>query len=88
MKAGSQLTIVSGSRLRRVSDDGKTLLDQNMHEGALVEHDTPAKVVNVVINKEQTKIAYVVEVSHTPEGKHDAVKLLGWCYGYEVTQAR
>lgn len=88
MKPGSQLTIVSGSRLRRVSDDGKSLLDQNMHEGALVENDTTAKVVNVIINKERTKIAYVLEVKHTPEGKSDGVTLLGWCYGYEVTQGR
>lgn len=91
MKPGAKLTIVSGSRLRRVSDDGKSLLDQNMHEGALVEYDTSAKIVHIIESKDKAKVAYVVEVDYKdPNRPRDAtgVKLLGWCYGYEVTPGK
>jgi hypothetical protein len=90
MKPGYKLTIVSGSRLRRVSDDGKTLLDQGMHEGALVEYDTEARIVNIVESKDKAKVAYVVELDykdpHKP--KQPMIKMLGWVYGYECTPGK
>lgn len=82
MNTGNTVVIVSGSRLRRVSDDGKSLLDQGMHEGALIDYDKEAKVVGVVESKDQSKVAYVLEV------KHNNVKLMGWCYGYEITAGK
>lgn len=78
MKTGDKITIVSGSRLRRISEDGKRLLDQTMQEGALVEYDTGALVKGVVHNADGGKTAYMLEVTH------NGVKLLGWSYGYEV----
>jgi len=78
MKAGDKITIVSGSRLRRISEDGKRLLDQTMQEGAIVEYDTGATVKGVVQNADGGKTAYMLEVLHS------GAKLLGWCYGYEV----
>ncbi len=79
MIPGKTVVIMSGSRLRRVSEDGKRLLDQSINEGALVEFDKPAKVTGVVEAKDNSKIAYMVEV------KHDNVTLHGWVYGYEIT---
>jgi hypothetical protein len=78
MKAGDNITIVSGSRLRRVSEDGKRLLDLTMQEGAIVEYDTGAKVTGVVESKTDGKTAVLVEL------KHNGVQLHGWVYGYEV----
>ena len=78
MKAGDKITIVSGSRLRRISEDGKRLLDQTMQEGAIVEYDTSAIVKGVVQNADKGKTAYMLEVTH------GGVKLLGWSYAYEV----
>lgn len=79
MNPGNTVVIVSGSRLRRISDDGKRLLDQHMNEGALVENDQQAKVTGVVESNDKSKVAYVVEV------KHKGVTLHGWVYGYEIT---
>ncbi len=78
MKIGDNITIVSGSRLRRISEDGKRLLDQTMQEGALVEYDTGAKVMGVVESKTDGKTAVMVEL------KHNGVKLTGWCFSYEI----
>ena len=82
MKPGNNVVILSGSRLRRVSEDGKRLLDQSMNEGALVEVDKAAKVVSVVESKDHAKLAYTVEV------KHNNVILHGWVYDYEITVGR
>ena len=79
MKPGNNVIILSGSRLRRVSEDGKRLLDQSMNEGALVEVDKGAKVVSVVESRDRAKLAYMVEV------KHNNVTLHGWVYDYEIT---
>ncbi len=79
MKPGNNIIIVSGSRLRRISEDNKRLLDQTMQEGAIVEYDTPAVVKGVIQNADKGKTAYMVEV------KHSGVTLTGWCYAYEVT---
>ncbi len=78
MKAGDKITIVSGSRLRRISEDGKRLLDQTMQEGALVDYDTGAVVKGVIQTQDGGKTAYMLEVVHS------GVKLTGWCWGYEV----
>lgn len=82
MKAGNNIIIVSGSRLRRVSEDGKRLLDQTMQEGALVEYDTKAVVLGVIQNADKGKTAYMLEVMH------NNVKLQGWVYAYEVAPGR
>lgn len=82
MNPGNNVIIVSGSRLRRVSEDGKRLLDQAMNEGALVENDKNAKVTNVIESADGKKTAYLVEV------KHNGVVLHGWVYGYEITAGR
>ena len=82
MIPGNTVVVVSGSRLRRVSDDGKQLLDQGMHEGALVDVDKQAKVIGVVESQDRAKVAYVLEL------KHNNVKLMGWCYGYEITAGK
>jgi len=79
MEPGKNVTIVSGSRLRRISEDNKRLLDQTMQEGAIVEYDTPAKVKGVVHNADGGKTAYVLEV------KHSGAILTGWCYAYEIS---
>lgn len=82
MKNGSKLTIVSGSRLRRISEDGKRLLDQTMQEGAIIENDTPATVTGVVESNDSNKKAYVVSVVHNGTTLH------GWCWAYEVVPGR
>ncbi len=82
MKPGNNVVIISGSRLRRISEDGKRLLDQNMNEGALVENDKAAKVVNVVQSSDKAKLAYLVEL------KHNNTLLSGWVYDYEITVGR
>lgn len=82
MKPGNNVIILSGSRLRRVSEDGKRLLDQSMNEGALVDVDKAAKVVSVVESKDHAKLAYILEV------KHNNVTLHGWVYDYEITVGR
>ncbi len=78
MKTGDNITIVSGSRLRRISEDGKRLLDQTMQEGAMIEYDTGAKVTGVVESKTDGKTAVLVEL------KHDGKTLVGWCFSYEI----
>jgi hypothetical protein len=79
MKPGNTVIVISGSRLRRVSDDGKRLLDQAMNEGALVDVDKPAKVTHVIPSADKTKMAYLIEM------KHNNVTLHGWVYDYEIT---
>ena len=79
MKPGNNVIILSGSRLRRVSEDGKRLLDQSVNEGALVENDKAAKVTAVVPSADKAKLAYLVEV------KHNNKVLFGWCYDFEIT---
>lgn len=79
MIPGNNVIILSGSRLRRISEDGKRLLDQAMNEGAIVEYDKPAKVIQVVESKDKAKLAYTVEL------KHNNVTLHGWVYDYEIT---
>ena len=82
MQVGNNVIIVSGSRLRRISEDGKRLLDQTMQEGALVEYDTPALVKRVITSKDEAKTAVMLEV------KHSGATLLGWCFLYELTPGR
>lgn len=88
MKPGNNITIVSGSRLRRISEDGKRLLDQTMQEGTLVEHDTPAVVKGVIQAADKSKTAYMLEVKHRVTPQSAPVTLLGWCYAYEVTPGK
>lgn len=78
MKKDQRITLVSGARLRRISDDGKSLLDQKLHEGALVEKDMTAKVLHVIESKDQKMTAYMVEVPV------DGKLLTGWVYPYEI----
>jgi hypothetical protein len=78
MNKGQRITLVSGARLRRISDDGKSLLDQKLHEGALVEKDMTAKVLHVIESKDQKMTAYMVEVPV------DGKLLTGWVYPYEI----
>lgn len=78
MNKGQRITLVSGARLRRISDDGKSLLDQKLHEGALVERDMTAKVLHVIESKDQKMTAYMVEVPV------DGKLLTGWVYPYEI----
>jgi hypothetical protein len=78
MNKGQKITLVSGARLRRVSEDGTGLLDQRLHEGALVEKDIVAKVLAVIESKDKKMTAYMVEVSI------DSKQLTGWVYPYEV----
>lgn len=78
MKINQKITLISGAHLRRVSDDGKTLLDQKLHEGALVERDMPAKVIHVVESKDKKMTAYVVEVPV------DGKTLTGWVFHFEI----
>jgi hypothetical protein len=78
MNKGQRITLVSGARLRRISEDGKSLLDQKLHEGALVEKDMTAKVLHVIESKDQKMTAYMVEVPV------DGKLLTGWVYPYEV----
>ena len=75
---GKRITLVSGARLRRLTEDGKGMLDQRLHEGALVEKDILAKVLHVVESADKKTTAYVVEVP--VEGK----LLTGWVYSYEI----
>ena len=82
MQIGNVVTIVSGSRLRQISQDGKRLLDQAMQEGALVEYDTPAKVTGIVESRDGSKNAVLLEV------KHKGVVLSGWCFFYELTPGK
>lgn len=82
MRANNKVVIVSGSRLRRISEDGKRLLDQTMQEGALVEHDTVAVVKHVIESADKSKTAIVLEV------KVNGVTLTGWCFPYEVTPGK
>lgn len=74
---GSKVTVVSGSRLRRVSEDGKHLLDQRFYDGAHLEHDAIAEIKHVVTSVDG-KIAYVVEMDY------DGQKLHGWVYSVEA----
>jgi len=78
MNKGQRITLVSGARLRRISDDGKSLLDQKLHEGALVEKDMTAKVLHIIESKDQKMTAYMVEVPF------DGKLLTGWVYPYEI----
>ncbi len=78
MKKDQRITLISGARLRRVSDDGKNLLDQKLHEGALVERDMTAKVLHVIESKDKKMTAYMVEVPV------DGKLLTGWVYPYEI----
>lgn len=78
MNKGQRITLVSGARLRRVSDDGKGLLDQKIHEGALVEKDMTAKVLAVIVSADKKMTAYMVEVPV------DGKLLTGWVYPYEI----
>lgn len=82
MKPGNNIIIVSGSRFRRISEDGKRLLDQTMQEGAIVEYDTKATVLGVIQNVDKGKTAYMVELVH------NNVKLSGWVWGYECTPGK
>jgi len=82
MKPGNTVTVLSGSRLRRISEDGKRFLDQSMNEGALVDVDMPAKIVNVVENSDKSRIGLVVEM------KYNGVTLHGWVYDYEITAGK
>lgn len=78
--AGNKVTVIAGARLRRVSQDNKSLLDQKMYEGALVERDSPAKIVHVITPKDRDKTpqaAYVIDLTY--EGK----QLYGWIYESE-----
>ncbi len=78
MNKGQRITLVSGARLRRISEDGKSLLDQKLHEGALVEKDMTAKVLHIIESKDQKMTAYMVEVPV------DGKLLTGWVYPYEI----
>ncbi len=82
MKIGNNVVIVSGSRLRRISEDNKRLLDQTIQEGAVVEYDTPARVTGIIESKDGTKTAIVVEV------KHDGQTLQGWIFPFECTHGK
>ncbi len=82
MKVGNKVTIISGSRLRRLSDDGKTFLDQGLNDGALIDNDKEATVVGVVDSKDKAKTAFVVDVSH------NGATLRGWIYTFETTLGR
>lgn len=72
-----KVTLLCGSRLRRISEDGKTFLDTNMNEGALIEEDTHATLLHEIMSKDKSKIAYIVEC------KHGGKVLTGWVYQYE-----
>ena len=78
MNVGSKITLVNGARLRRISEDGKSMLDKRMHEGALVETDTLAKILGIVDSADKKTRTYVVEVSINNS------KLMGWVYHYEI----
>jgi hypothetical protein len=82
MNKGKKITLLSGARLRRISDDGKKLIDQKLHEGALVEKDTPAKLLEVIESTDKKINAYVVEVSV------DNKKLIGWTYQFEIVPSQ
>jgi hypothetical protein len=74
----SRITLISGARLRRISDDGTGLLDQHINEGALVEKDIGAKVLAVIESKDKKLTAYMVEVPL------NAKLLTGWVYPHEI----
>lgn len=78
MEKGKKITLISGAHLRRVSEDNKTLLDQKLNEGALVEKDITAKVLAVIESKDKKMVAYMVELPLN--GK----TLTGWVYPYEI----
>lgn len=78
MRKDQIITLVSGARLRRLTKDGKGFLDKQLYEGALIEYDTKAKVLEVIEYKEKNLLAYLVEL------KIDDKDLVGWVYSIET----
>jgi hypothetical protein len=70
--------LISGARLRRLTEDGQGFLDKELYQGALVEYDTKAKVLEVVEYKEKNLLAYLVEL------KVNDKNLVGWVYSIET----
>lgn len=73
-----KIKLTYGSRLRRISQDGRSFLDKGMIEGVIIEHDMLVTLIATVHDKNSNKTAHIVDVEDSEGNLHR-----GWVYSYE-----